>query len=226
VANFAAGSLSGRRARRARGMSVSHPPTISPGAATSRPLRGRLRGPTCIAATCSELQAALARELVVNINRIDVIPTCLNLRNYFTIKPRNRVRAISHVGTAAYKNAAATIEAFSRIGADDVRLLIVGLRDAALERSLARLSLGLQSRVVCCGRVSAEEFIALASSVRIVSVPSLYRVAVASPTVLEAFACGTPVVGSDSISRDILDNGVNGYRCNAGDVEAIAGCFE
>lgn len=61
---------------------------------------------------------------------------------------------------------------------------------------------------------------------RIVSVPSLYRVAVASPTVLEAFACGAPVVGSESISRDILDNGVNGHRCNAGDVEAIAGCFE
>jgi len=193
---------------------------------SSLPSQGVFAMSSYIAATCSELQAALARELVVNINRIDVIPTCLNLRNYFTIKPRNRVRAISHVGTAAYKNAAATIEAFSRIGADDVRLLIVGLRDAALERSLARLSLGLQSRVVCCGRVSAEEFIALASSVRIVSVPSLYRVAVASPTVLEAFACGTPVVGSDSISRDILDNGVNGYRCNAGDVEAIAGCFE
>jgi hypothetical protein len=104
VANFAAGSLSGRRARRARGMSVSHPPTISPGAATSRPLRGRLRRPIYIAATCSELQAALARELVVNINRIDVIPTCLNLRNYFAVEPRNRMRAISHVGTAAYKN--------------------------------------------------------------------------------------------------------------------------
>jgi glycosyltransferase involved in cell wall biosynthesis len=51
----------------------------------------------------------------------------------------------------------------------------------------------------------------LLSSVRVVSVPSRYDCPVASPTVLEAFASGTPVVASTSISRDLLLDGINGY---------------
>jgi len=62
--------------------------------------------------------------------------------------------------------------------------------------------------------------------VRVLCVPSRYVVPVASPTVLESFAAGTPVVGSTGISRDLLSPGVNGYRCDPGNEVEIAASIE
>jgi glycosyltransferase involved in cell wall biosynthesis len=57
--------------------------------------------------------------------------------------------------------------------------------------------------------VTAAELKELLGSARAVSVPSLYRYPVASPTVLEAIASHTPVVVSPSISTLIAKHGEN-----------------
>ena len=55
------------------------------------------------------------------------------------------------------------------------------------------------------------------------SVPSIYRVPVLSPTVLESLASGTPVVaGSTGISNDLVIDGYNGFRVYPTDYKEIA----
>jgi glycosyltransferase involved in cell wall biosynthesis len=58
--------------------------------------------------------------------------------------------------------------------------------------------------------------------VRVVSVPSNYAVPVASPSVIEPFASATPVVAGDSISRDVLEDGVNGAVVRGAEPLAMA----
>jgi glycosyltransferase involved in cell wall biosynthesis len=165
--------------------------------------------------TCSELKPALARELWwLQESDIRVIPTCIVADSYSCEPLEHRSDAVLHLGTADYKNPLATVRAFTALGERHTELFITGPPSAALEAHLRTLQPPVRERIKLLGYVSASELKRLLASVRVLCVPSQYVAPVASPTVLESFASGTPVVGSTGISRDLLRPGVNGYSCD------------
>ena len=120
-----------------------------------------------------------------------------------------------------YKGVHYVIQAFAAMGHRDARLEIAGAGDyrPALERLAASLDLG--ERVRFLGRVSEEEKLRL--------LRRAWALVFASPkegwgiTNLEAAACGTPVVASNSPGiRESVHDGETGYLVPHGDVGAMA----
>jgi glycosyltransferase involved in cell wall biosynthesis len=176
--------------------------------------------------TCSELKPALARELWLKEEDIRIIPTCIVADAYVSEPLENRRDAVLHLGTADYKNPVATVGAFALLGNRHTELFMTGPASPALETYMDTLDYAIRDRIHLLGYIPASELKRLLSSVRVLCVPSRYVVPVASPTVLESFAAGTPVVGSTGISRDLLRPGVNGYRCDPGNEVEIAASIE
>jgi len=117
------------------------------------------------------------------------------------------------------------IRAFARLRTPDARLLIAGGGDhrPALE-ALAR-SLDLGERVRFLGFISEREKVEL--------LRSTWALVFASPTEgwgitnLEAAACGTPVIASNSPGlRESVRDGETGYLVPHGDVSALAGAMQ
>jgi glycosyltransferase involved in cell wall biosynthesis len=113
------------------------------------------------------------------------------------------------------------IQAFAALGNRDARLEIAGAGDyrPALERLATSLDLG--DRVRFLGRVSEEEKLRL--------LRRAWALVFASPkegwgiTNLEAAACGTPVVASNSPGiRESVHDGDTGYLVPHGDARAMA----
>ena len=120
-----------------------------------------------------------------------------------------------------YKGVDIVLRAFARLAQPDAVLEIAGTGDhrAALEAQARSLDLG--SRVRFLGFISEEEKLAL--------LRRAWALAFASPkegwgiTNLEAAACATPVVASDSPGiRESVRDGVTGYLVPHGDVDAMA----
>jgi glycosyltransferase involved in cell wall biosynthesis len=84
----------------------------------------------------------------------------------------------------------------------------------------------VRDRVFLLGIVSAERLKHLLSTVRVLAVPSMYAVPVASPTALDGLASGTPVVGSTSISTDLLTDGHTGFCVDPRDTQKLAERFD
>ncbi|MEM2293077.1 MAG: glycosyltransferase family 4 protein [Candidatus Bathyarchaeia archaeon] len=176
----------------------------------------------CVVATTSELKEELVSSQLVSYEKITIIPTCIKLSLYQCQPVRYRRRAILHIGTAFYKNPEASIRSFEKLGSQDVELLITGEPSAELQAYIARIQEPtLREKIRLLGRVSDMDLKRLLGEVRVVSVPSIYKTPVASPTVLESFAAGTPVVTTNSITRDIAVNGFNCLVCKI-DTEEFA----
>jgi glycosyltransferase involved in cell wall biosynthesis len=178
-----------------------------------------------IIATCSELREALAKELFMSADNISLIPTCIDIRTYRHSPLEAREAAILHVGTSEWKNPAATIDAFARLR-QPASLYIIGNVTAEIEERLALLPETVRRRVSLLGIVDSKRLKELLSMVRILSVPSVYAVPVASPTALDGLASGTPVVGSMSISADLLTDGHTGFRIDTRDTQKLADKFD
>jgi glycosyltransferase involved in cell wall biosynthesis len=178
-----------------------------------------------IVVTCSELRVSIAKELIVRPDSITVIPTCIDPRAFAGVPAERREPAILHIGTASYKNPLATIDAFARMQSK-AKLYMTGKPTPAMTALVAQLPAGVAQRIVFPGYIDAAELRRLLGTVRAVSVPSDYNVPVASPTVLESLASGTPVVGSPSISQDVLVGDVNGFRIDPRDPSTAARCYD
>lgn len=120
-----------------------------------------------------------------------------------------------------YKRVDLIVRAFAKAELLDARLEIAGAGDgrAELERLVA--SLDLTNRVTFLGRISEDEKIAL--------LRRAWALILTSPkegwgiTNLEAAACGTPVLASDSPGiRESVRHGETGYLLPHGDVAALA----
>lgn len=123
-----------------------------------------------------------------------------------------------------YKRVDLIIQAFARLGDPRARLEIAGGGDyrPALERLAESLDLG--DRVRFLGRISEDEKLAL--------MRRAWALAFTSPkegwgiTNLEAAACGTPVIASNSPGiRESVRDGETGYLVPHGDVEALKGAM-
>ncbi|MFZ0130674.1 MAG: glycosyltransferase [Candidatus Dormiibacterota bacterium] len=122
---------------------------------------------------------------------------------------------ILHMGTADYKNPGASLRAFAATRVDEAyELVITGRPTEALKAQVAALPIEVQGHVRLVGYVPTDAFLELLGSCMLVVVPSTYRTPVFSPTVLEAFAAGTPVIAA-SVSADLI-NGRNGVALAPG----------
>lgn len=179
-----------------------------------------------VCATCDEVRQALSEEATIQLEKIAVIPTCVKLDTYVDRPYEERQEAILHMGTVDYKNPDSTIAGFCGVARSGRKLYITGKVDERLRRRIAGLEPSVRSRIELLGYVSSEQLLNLLGSVRVVSVPSIYAVPVASPTVIESLASGTPVVASKSISAVVLRDGWNGYVCDPHDKSAMGDAYE
>jgi glycosyltransferase involved in cell wall biosynthesis len=120
-----------------------------------------------------------------------------------------------------YKSVDLVLRGFAQVAAADARLEIAGAGDhrPALERLAS--SLDLDDRVTFLGRIGESEKVDL--------LRRAWALVFTSPkegwgiTNLEAAACGTPVIASDSPGiRESVQHGTTGYLSPHGDVAALA----
>jgi len=178
-----------------------------------------------IVTTTPELKNALIKKYRLQKEKIIIIPVGINTRKYRYKGINERENAILHVGTRRSKNLEVTIRAFEYIlNCDpDVTLYITGPQTEYLVHILSKIDIGIRNKIRYLGVLPSNKLKDLYSRVKITIVPSSYKVPVISPTVLESFAMGTPVIGSDkAISKILLINGYNGYRVNINLVNSIA----
>ena len=149
----------------------------------------------------------------MNFTKIHIIPTCVNLSAYRNRPVQERQPAVLHMGTVGYKNPLSTLRAFALVRNTRARCYVTGNLNREIDDFVSGIDPSIRKRIEFVGFVSAEKPRALLGSVRVISVPSRYWVLVASPSAIEGLASGTPVIGSPSISRDVLKSGVNGYIC-------------
>lgn len=177
-----------------------------------------------VVTTSIELRDSLPYELRLKPSNVSLIPICVPTQKYQPLNLENRENAILHVGTWSDKNLETTLRAFTLVSQKDptIKLYVAGdIRFA--HATLSRFKQEVTKRVVCLGKTSKTELKEIYSRVRVTCAPSIYRVPVLSPTVLESLASGTPVIGSSSgISRDLLINDFNGFRIGPRDAVSIA----
>jgi glycosyltransferase involved in cell wall biosynthesis len=191
------------------------------GWSTSRrldPLRGpykRFAYGRCdhVVALSSEVRLGLARQLRKPSEAVMLIPPCVDVEAARASVAATREDAILHTGTDAYKNPAATIRAFAALERDTTKLYVEGAVTDELRQLVAGLPKPTRSRIALLGELPAVELRTLLGSVRIAAFPTRYSVPTASATVVEAIAAGTPIVGSSTLSTDVLDHGRNGLAC-------------
>jgi len=163
-----------------------------------------------VVATTTELRDELVRDLGLPSNHIAVIPKCIDRQAYQNPDLAARERAILHAGTLPYKDPAATIRAFGALDDPSVRLYVTGDITGATRAAVDALPARLRTAVTLTGPADGATVRRLHGQVRVGAFPTRYAIPVASATVMEAVAAGTPIVGSARLSQDVLADGVNG----------------
>lgn len=122
------------------------------------------------------------------------------------------------------KNVVRLVEAYARLSKPRPPLFLVGGKGWLYREIFARIeSLGLQNEVQCVGYVPAEDLPGWYNAAELFVYPSLYE-GFGLP-VLEAMACGTPVVASRSSSLPEVV-GQAGMLVDPTDVEALRAALE
>jgi glycosyltransferase involved in cell wall biosynthesis len=177
-----------------------------------------------VVATTTELRNELARDLGMPQSLLSVIPKCIDRQAYQGLDISRRERAILHAGTLPYKNPAASIRAFGVIDDPSVRLYITGSITAPAQEAVRLLPDRLRDCVTLVGEADGATVRGLHNRIRVAAFPTLYAVPVASATVMEAIAAGTPIVGSERLSRDVLVDGENGLVVDTSPLAMAAAC--
>lgn len=172
--------------------------------------RASMRRCHYVVASTTELQEELVRDLGLPSDQILKIPKCIDRQSYASRGLAERERAILHAGTSPYKVPEATIRAFGALNDPSVRLYLTGDITRPVTKAVDALPEAIRGHVVLLGMAEGARVRELHSRVRVAAFPTRYTVPVASATVMEAIATGTPIVGSSRLSRDLLADGVNG----------------
>jgi glycosyltransferase involved in cell wall biosynthesis len=178
-----------------------------------------------VAATSTELAKLASNQLGIKSEKVITIPTCIDTSKYAVLPREQREHAILHVGTWIDKNLETTVKAFCKLAKTDpaLKLYVVGNLWEWPKNILSKVKEEFSERICCVGKISKMQLKDLYSRVKVTSVPSIYRVPLLSPTVLESLASGTPVVGgSTAISRDLLVDGYNGFTVYPTDFNTLS----
>lgn len=143
--------------------------------------------------------------------KITVIPNGINLEEYES-ETSNKNQIIFVGRLVFYKNLQVIIDAFNKVVKEipDAKLIIVG--DGPSKSDLIRQtkSLNLENNIIFKGRVTSETKVQLIKESKILVNPSLIEGF--GIVVLEGFACGKPVITSDSKPlSDLVDDEIDGY---------------
>ena len=163
-----------------------------------------------VVATTRELRDEMVRDLGVLKHEISLIPKCIDRQVYRNASLADRERAILHAGTLPYKDPGATIRAFGALDDPSVALYVTGDITRPTQDAVDALADRLRGRVTLLGPADAQTVRSLHGRIRVAVFPTHYTIPVASATVMEAIACGTPIIGSARLSRDVLAHDVNG----------------
>lgn len=127
--------------------------------------------------------------------------------------------------TSRCKGVPVLLDAFAKVAAEvpDARLVVVGDGDDVPALQAQASALALDGRVEWRGAVHGEALVAAYQQSSVVALPSLTDAESFGMTLIEAMACGRPVVGSrvggiPSVVRD----GVDGVLVPPGDAGALA----
>ncbi|RLC89594.1 MAG: hypothetical protein DRI79_06465 [Chloroflexi bacterium] len=170
----------------------------------------------------------MARELIAHGLRVPVVAVSngVDTRLFHPgpqISGKDSVTVL-HVGRLSYeKNVDLLLRAFARVAEQHptARLTIVG--DGPDREALARLAgeLGLGESVRFTGFVPHEQLPALYRAADLFATAS--TIETQGLVVLEAMACGLPVIGVDALALpEVVHHGVNGLLAPAGDEVALA----
>jgi glycosyltransferase involved in cell wall biosynthesis len=150
---------------------------------------------------------------------------CDGLHTQYGIKYTDRV--VLFVGTLDkahyFKGIRILLQALARISDSGVKLLVVG--DGNLRPTYQRqtVELGLEDRVIFCGRVSDEELPAHYALCDVLVLPSTTMGEAFGVVLLEAMACGKPVIASNLPGvRSVVSDGEDGLLVRPGDAEDLA----
>ena len=150
------------------------------------------------------------------LKKCKVIPLPIKVERYVLRPLDSREHAVLFVDERPRRNLGFAIEVFKHLYAmdRDVILHVVGVSDYNVPQDVPR------SGIVFHGFIDRKTLRELYSRVKALIVPSSYE-GFCYP-VLEAFASGTPVVGSNAIPSELLIDGYNGFRLRTFDAKMYA----
>ncbi len=148
--------------------------------------------------------------------------SALRARN---IKPGDRiVLFVGALDRAHYfKGISILLQALSRLQDRDIHLLVVGDGDLRPKYQLEAARWGLDEQITFCGRVSDEELPRYYACSDLLVLPSTTMGEAFGVVLLEAMACGKPVVASNLPGvRSVVNDGEDGLLAEPGDVGDLA----
>lgn len=114
------------------------------------------------------------------------------------------------------------LQALAKISDSDVRLLVVGDGNLRPTYQKQAAELGVEDRVIFCGRVSDEELPAHYALCDLLVLPSTTMCEAFGVVLLEAMACGKPVIASNLPGvRSVVSDGEDGLLVRPGDVDDL-----
>jgi glycosyltransferase involved in cell wall biosynthesis len=129
--------------------------------------------------------------------------------------------------TSRWKGVEVLLEAFAQVSDEAARLVVVGDGDDVAWLRSRAASLGVADRVVWRGSLHDEALVRAYQDAAVVVLPSLTESESFGMTLVEAMACGRPVVGSDVGGIPfVIRDGVDGLLVPPGDATALAGALD
>ena len=154
--------------------------------------------------------------------KIIVIPNGINLCKYqYEKSDKNQIIFVGRL--IFYKNLQVVINAFSKVIKEipSAKLIIVGDGPSKSDLIKQTKSLKLENNVFFKGRVTTETKVQLIKESKILVNPSLIEGF--GIVVLEGFACGKPILVSDSKPlSDLVNDGIDGYVLTSNNPDAWA----
>ncbi|MGW2488521.1 glycosyltransferase family 4 protein [Streptomyces sp. NPDC001606] len=142
------------------------------------------------------------------------------------LPPSRRPRTVVYLGrmdrTSSWKGVDVLLDAAAQLP-DDVTLTLVGSGDAVPDHRAHAERLGIADRVHTPGQFTGDDLVGALQQAAVVVLPSRSEAESFGMVLIEAMACGTPVVGSDVGGiPHVIDPGTNGLLVPPGDPAALA----
>jgi len=147
------------------------------------------------------------------------------VRDHYDLRPEDRtVLFVGALDRAHYfKGISVLLQALSRLSDPGLRLLVIGDGDLRAAYQSQAQALGLAARVTFCGRVLDEDLPAHYAASDLLVLPSTTMGEAFGVVLLEAMACGKPVIASNLPGvRSVVGDGQDGLLVRPGDAADLA----